>query len=134
MNRSVKCYARNEARAFKKKCRLRNGNKLPKKRSILNALKKIKIAKEFNQFGYEELFKPLIKRKNVKETLQKTQSEVPDYGMDDFDYFNPFDENFRRDEETPPQSPSPSQSASHGDEDDFPTPLLQSKNHEKLRG
>ena len=70
--------------------------------NILTAIKNNKIDKEFSLVSGEELFKPITSR------LDKLQ--VPDYGMEEFDLNNPFDEDFKPDAETPPPSPPPSPS------------------------
>ena len=78
--------------------------------SILTAIKNNKINKEFGQLSGEELFKPITSRldKRQEEAATKEEKEeVPDYGMDEFDLNNPFDEDFKPDEETPPPSPTP---------------------------
>ena len=77
------------------------------KAKILQAFKKQRIEKEFRQLTAGELLKPITKRLDMKEP-KKAAVEAPDYGMDEFDSGdNPFDEDFRPDEETPPPSPSP---------------------------
>ena len=81
--------------------------------NILAAIKENKINKEFSQLSGEELFKPITSRldKRQEEAApkeEKEEEEVPDYGMEDFDLNNPFDEDFKPDAETPPPSPSPS--------------------------
>ena len=79
--------------------------------SILAAIKNNKINKEFSQLSGEELFKPITSRldKRQQEAAPKEEKEeVPDYGMDEFDLNNPFDEDFKPDAETTPPSPSPS--------------------------
>ena len=82
------------------------------KDKILTAIKNNKISKEFGQLSGEELFKPITSRldKRQEEAAPKEEKEeVPDYGMDEFDLINPFDEDFKPDAETPPPSPpSPS--------------------------
>ena len=78
--------------------------------NILAAIKKNKINKEFSQLSGEELFKPITSRldKRQEEAAPKEEEEeVPDYDMEEFDLNNPFDEEFKPDEETPPPSPSP---------------------------
>ena len=86
--------------------------------NILTAIKNNKINKEFGQLSGEELFKPITSRldKRQEEAAPKEEEEeVPDYGMEDFDLNNPFDEDFKPDVETPPPSPpslSPSPSPS----------------------
>ena len=78
--------------------------------NILAAIKKNKINKEFSQLSGEEMFKPITSRldKRQEEAAPKEEEEeVPDYGMEDFDLNNPFDEDFKPDAETPPPSPSP---------------------------
>ena len=82
---------------------------------ILAAIKNNKINKEFGQLSGEDLFKPITSRLDklqVGDSNSKEEEEVPDYGMDEFDLNNPFDEDFRPDEETPPPTPSPSPSPS----------------------
>ena len=78
--------------------------------NILAAIKNNKINKEFSQLSGEELFKPITSRldKHQEEAAPKEEKEeVPDYGMEEFDLNNPFDEEFKPDEETPPPSPTP---------------------------
>ena len=81
--------------------------------SILAAIKNSKIDKEFGQLSGEDLFKPITSRLDKLQvgTAPKEEEEIPDYGMDEFDLNNPFDEDFKPDEETPsptpPLSPSP---------------------------
>ena len=75
--------------------------------NILAAIKKNKINKEFSQLSGEELFKPITSRLDKRQEEATPKEEVPDYGMEDFDLNNPFDEEFKPDEETPPPSPSP---------------------------
>ena len=77
---------------------------------ILAAIKNNKIDKEFGQLSGEELFKPITSRLDklqVGTAPKEEKEEVPDYGMDEFDLNNPFDEDFNPDAETPPPSPSP---------------------------
>ena len=83
------------------------------KDKILTAIKNNKISKEFGQLSGEELFKPITSRLDKRQeeaAPKKEKEEVPDYGMDEFDLNNPFDEDFKPDEETPPPSPSPTPS------------------------
>ena len=75
--------------------------------NILAAIKKNKINKEFSQLSGEELFKPITSRLDKRQEEAVPKVEVPDYGMEEFDLNNPFDEEFKPDEETPPPSPSP---------------------------
>ena len=75
--------------------------------NILAAIKKNKINKEFSQLSGEELFKPITSRLHKRQKEAAPKKEVPDYGMEDFDLNNPFDEEFKPDEETPPPSPTP---------------------------
>ena len=78
---------------------------------ILAVIKNTKINKGFGQLSGEDLFKPITSRLDklqVGDSNSKEEEEVPDYGMDEFDLNNPFDEDFRPDEETPPPTPSPS--------------------------
>ena len=78
--------------------------------NILTAIKNNKISKEFDQVSGEELFKPITSRLDklqVGAAPKEEKEEVPDYGMEDFDLNNPFDEDFRPDAETPPPSPLP---------------------------
>ena len=76
---------------------------------ILAAIKNNKIGKEFGQLSGEDLFKPITSRLDKLQVgaAPKEEEEVPDYGMDEFDLNNPFDEDFRPDAETPPPSPLP---------------------------
>ena len=81
--------------------------------SILAAIKNNKINKEFGQLSGEDLFKPITSRLDKLQvgdsnSVAEPKEEVPDYGMDEFDLNNPFDEDFRPDAETPPPSPTPS--------------------------
>ena len=82
--------------------------------SILAAIKNNKIDKEFGQLSGEDLFKPITSRLDKLQVgaAPKEEEEVPDYGMDEFDLNNPFDEDFNPDAETPPPSPSPTPSPS----------------------
>ena len=77
--------------------------------SILAVIKNNKINKGFGQLSGEDLFKPITSRLDKLQvgTAPKEEEEVPDYGMDEFDLNNPFDEDFKPDEETPPPTPSP---------------------------
>ena len=77
--------------------------------SILAAIKNNKIDKEFGQLSGEDLFKPITSRLDKLQvgTAPKEEEEIPDYGMDEFDLNNPFDEDFKPDEETPTPTPSP---------------------------
>ena len=81
--------------------------------SILAAIKNNKIDKEFGQLSGEDLFKPITSRLDklqVGTAPKEEKEEVPDYGMDEFDLNNPFDEDFKQDEETPTPTPTPSPS------------------------
>ena len=56
------------------------------------------------------MFKPITSRLDklqVGAAPKEEKEEVPDYGMEEFDLNNPFDEDFKPDAETPPPSPSP---------------------------
>ena len=81
--------------------------------SILAAIKNNKIDKEFGQLSGEDLFKPITSRLDklqvgaAPKEEEEEKEEVPDYGMDEFDLNNPFDEEFKPDAETPPPSPLP---------------------------
>ena len=78
---------------------------------ILAAIKNNKIDKEFGQLSGEDLFKPITSRLDklqVGTAPKEEKEEVPDYGMDEFDLNNPFDEDFKPDEETPLPTPTPS--------------------------
>ena len=82
---------------------------------ILATIKNNKINKEFGQLSGEDLFKPITSRLDKLQvgdsnSVAEPKEEVPDYGMDEFDLNNPFDEDFRPDEETPSPSPSPTPS------------------------
>ena len=93
--------------------------------SILTAIKNNKINKEFGQLSGEELFKPITSRldKRQEEAATKEEKEeVPDYGMEEFDLNNPFDEDFKPDEETPPPSPTPTPSPT-------PSPTITNTHH-----
>ena len=77
---------------------------------ILAAIKNNKINKEFGQLSGEDLFKPITSRLDklqVGTASKEEEEQIPDYGMDEFDLNNPFDEDFRPDAETPPPSPLP---------------------------
>ena len=77
---------------------------------ILAAIKNNKITKEFGQLSGEDLFKPITSRLDklqVGTAPKEEEEQIPDYGMDEFDLNNPFDEDFRPDAETPPPSPLP---------------------------
>ena len=78
--------------------------------SILAAIKNNKIDKEFGQLSGEELFKPITSRLDKLQVgaAPKEEEEIPDYGMDEFDLNNPFDEDFNPDAETPLPTPTPS--------------------------
>ena len=79
--------------------------------SILAAIKNNKIDKEFGQLSGEDLFKPITSRLDklqVGTAPKEEKEEVPDYGMDEFDLNNPFDEDFNPDGETPLPTPTPS--------------------------
>ena len=81
--------------------------------NILTAIKNNKIDKEFSLVSGEELFKPITSRLDklqVGAAPKEEKEEVPDYGMEEFDLNNPFDEDFKPDEETPPPSPTPTPS------------------------
>ena len=68
-----------------------------------------KINKEFGQLSGEELFRPITKRLDEKNTTveeeEEKEQEVPDYTMDEFDEINPFGVEFRPDAPTPAPSP-----------------------------
>ena len=83
--------------------------------SILAAIKNNKIDKEFGQLSGEELFKPItsqLDKLQVGTAQKEEKEEVPDYGMDEFDLNNPFDEDFNPDAGTPLPTPSPSPTSS----------------------
>ena len=85
--------------------------------SILAAIKNNKINKGFSLVSGEDLFKPITSRLDKLQvgdsnSVAEPKEEIPDYGMEDFDLNNPFDEDFRPDEETPPPTPSPSPTSS----------------------
>ena len=81
---------------------------------ILTAIKNNKIDKEVSLVSGEELFKPITSRLDKLQVgatpNEEEKEEVPDYGMDEFDLNNHFDEDFNPDAETPPPSPTPSPS------------------------
>ena len=82
---------------------------------ILAVIKNNKINKGFGQLSGEDLFKPITSRLDklqVGDSNSKEEEEVPDYGMDEFDLNNPFDEDFKPDEETPLPTPTPTPSPS----------------------
>ena len=79
---------------------------------ILAVIKNTKINKGFGQLSGEDLFKPITSRLDKLQvgdsnSAAEPKEEIPDYGMDEFDLNNPFDEDFRPDAETPPPSPLP---------------------------
>ena len=77
---------------------------------ILAVIKNNKINKGFGQLSGEDLFKPITSRLDklqVGTAPKEEEEQIPDYGMDEFDLNNPFDEDFRPDAETPPPSPLP---------------------------
>ena len=77
---------------------------------ILTAIKNNKIDKEFSLVSGEELFKPITSRLDklqVGAAPKEEKEEVPDYGMEEFDLNNPFNEDFKPDAETPPPTPTP---------------------------
>ena len=77
---------------------------------ILAVIKNNKINKGFGQLSGEDLFKPITSRLDklqVGTASKEEEEQIPDYGMDEFDLNNPFDEDFRPDAETPPPSPLP---------------------------
>ena len=74
---------------------------------ILTAIKNNKIDKEFSLVSGEELFKPITSRLDKLQVGATPNEEIPDYGMEDFDLNNPFDEDFKPDAETPPPTPTP---------------------------
>ena len=78
--------------------------------SILAAIKNNKIDKEFGQLSGEDLFKPITSQLDKLQVgaAPKEEEEIPDYGMDEFDLNNPFDEDFNPDAETPLPTPTPS--------------------------
>ena len=78
---------------------------------ILTAIKNNKIDKEFSLVSGEELFKPITSRLDKLQVgatpNEEEEEEVPDYGMEEFDLNNPFNEDFKPDAETPPPTPTP---------------------------
>ena len=66
----------------------------------------------------EELFKAITKwlDKAAKEPEPAEEPAGPDYEMDEFDRLNPFDDEFRPDDETPPPSPTPRLAEEESDE------------------
>ena len=76
--------------------------------SILAAIKKNKINEELGQLTGEKLFKPITSRLDTRVAVAGPEEQTPDYGMDEFDLNNPFDDEFRPDEETPSPTPTPS--------------------------
>ena len=75
--------------------------------SILAAIKNNKINEELGQLSGEKLFKPITSRLDTRVGVPHPEEQVPDYGMDEFDLNNPFDGDFKPDEETPTPTPSP---------------------------
>ena len=100
--------------------------------SILAAIKNNKIDKEFGQLSGEDLFKPITSRLDKLQVgaAPKEEEEIPDYGMDEFDLNNPFDGDFKPDEETPsptpstPPSPTPSPTSTPPSPTSTPLPPL----------
>ena len=93
--------------------------------NILTAIKNNKIDKEFSLVSGEELFKPITSRLDklqVGAAPKEEKEEVPDYGMEDFDLNNPFDDDFNPDEETPPPSPTPTPPSPTPSPSPTPTP------------
>ena len=95
--------------------------------NILTAIKNNKIDKELSLVSGEELFKPItsrLEKLQVGAAPKEEKEEFPDYGMEDFDLNNPFDEDFNPDEETPPPSPTPTPTSTHPSPTSTPLPPL----------
>lgn len=79
-----------------------------------------RINKEFVHLSGEEHFKPITKWLD-KPTKEPEPPEKPveevDYGIDEFDRLNPFDDDFKPDAETPPTSSPPSPPALQEEEE-----------------
>ena len=99
---------------------------------MLNTFKKHKIEKEFGKQASEELFKPITKRLGAKKLPAIKEEEAPDYGMDEFDRLNPFDEDFRPDEESPSPTPPATPPLTDDDEDEE-SPSEKEEEEEKSR-
>ena len=81
-----------------------------------------KINKEFGQLSGKELFKPITKRLDEKNTTveeEEEEQEFPDYTMDEFDETYPFGD---APTPAPPPTPAPSPPYDDDDGDDFPPP------------
>ena len=92
---------------------------------IRQKFKMDKIKKEFGQLSGEELFRPITKRLDEKNTTveEEEEQEFPDYTMDEFDETYPFGDEFRPDAPTPSSSPPPPPyDDDDDDDDDFPLP------------
>ena len=102
--------------------------------SILAAIKNNKIDKEFGQLSGEDLFKPITSRLDKLQVgaTPKEEEEIPDYGMDEFDLNNPFDEDFKPDEETPLPTLSPTPSPTSTPPSPTSTPLPPLAEEEEL--
>ena len=85
------------------------GELAEQERQIRQKFKMNKINKQFGQISGEELFKPITKRldKAATKDPEPEPAEELDYGTDEFDRLNPFDEDFRPDAETPAPMPPP---------------------------
>ena len=84
------------------------------------SVKRWQVKKEFGQISGEELFKPITKRldKAAKEPEPTEEPAGPDYDMDEIDIHNPFDGEFRSDDETPPPTPTPTPPLAEEEESD----------------
>ena len=91
--------------------------------SILAAIKNNKINEELGQLSGEKLFKPITSRLDRRVAVAGPEEQAPDYGMDEFDLINPFDGDFRPDEETPTPTPTPSPTSSPTSPSPTSTPL-----------
>ena len=107
-------------------------------KSILAAIKNNKINEELGQLSGEKLFKPITSRLDARQEETAPEEQVPDYGMDEFDLNNPFDGDFKPDEETPsPTStppPSPTWGEPHTPESTPLPPLAEGEETELLEG
>ena len=94
---------------------------------ILNTFKKHEIEKQFGEQASERFFKPVTRRLEPIPEEEKKKEEGPDYGMDEFDRLNPFDADFKPDEETPPSLDEDDE----GDDEDDEEPTMEEKKSRK---
>ena len=107
--------------------RKKKGELEEQEQQICQQFKTNKINKQFSQLSGEELFQPITKRldKAATKDPEPAEEEELDYGMDELDRVNPFDEDFRPDHETPPPpTPAPTPPP---EEDDAASPPPEEK-------